>query len=643
MRIGDIAHENGGRQHKSNSKQAKATKSQQQYNTITMWGNQNPPAHNTTTTDTDNNSLFGDAYSIQSKRSMVSNHHRQSHDLEVDYDQSPTTLYRAIEQKDWDTALNVLSPDQAKTWVSRRDATTGKTRWRLLPLHAVCIFRAPLSLMEALIEAYETSPQLPDDQGMLPVHLACRNGASKGVVLTLLAAYPKSIFVKDRKGRSLFDLVRNSSSTNKDSVLKALGRFEQEMNVKHAVAAESVKTTNNNNIVDYDNRTVLFRCILKKDWKAANKRMQTHPEEASIWIATKGFHGNLKFLPIHKACVLQPPIDLIQSLLQANASSAYDTDQDGWLPIHCACFYNADDAIIQLLLQSNEKGVSHKDDDGRLPLHYACLKGASSTTVDLLLATNAKSSLVKDHEGRLAVHHACSKGAPEAIIDNLLKAAPKSAQSKDDQGRLALHHACRKNATERVVRTLLKVYARAASIKDDQDKLPLHYICQHGGTVNMAQLLIQAYPEGINAKNSFGNTPLDDAKEAVDAGNLKMDAVVQVLVEAKQTVRDTAVQESKADKSTIRTLESRISVLESTLKQISFLGKDLKSAVRKKKNVTEIIDRFADDLIQMNGSKIKPTKQQPQQRSTSTSKGRSTTPSRGLFGRSSNNANRQKA
>jgi ankyrin repeat protein len=604
--------------------------------------------------------------------------------MEVDYDRNPTKLYGYIENKQWDSALRRLHqyPDEAKTWVSRREAN-GKTRWRLLPLHAVCIFRAPLSFMEALIQAYEEAPQLPDDQGMLPVHLACRNGASKGVVLTLLAAFPHSIRFKDRKGRTLYDLVANSSSTNKESVLKALTRFEQElaqaksMAAAAAAAANHNATTSNHNFeppsssmiiksdhnnndnysggslsnnnrreVDYDNRTMLFRYILKKDWKAATARVHSHPDEAATWIATKGFHGNLRFLPIHKACVLQPPKNLIQQLLHAHPDGASDKDQDGWLPIHCACFYNADDAIVELLLQHYPNGSHCKDDDGRLPLHYACLKGASDGTVDCLLQSNAKAALHKDNEGRLPIHHACSKGAPESVIDSLLKAAPKGAQSKDDQGRLALHHACRKSASERVIRTLLKVYSRASSIKDDQEKLPLHYCCQHGGSLTVIMNLVQAYPESLNVKNSFGNTALDEARDAVDNGNTKMESVVKYLIKARQELVETTIENAKNDKATILAMEQRIQSLEGTLGKISSLGKSLKAAIHKKKaSPQEILDRLADDLIQVNGAgggtggKARGGGISSSSKAVGNPKDRSTTPSRGIFGRSNNNNN----
>ena len=87
---------------------------------------------------------------------------------ECDYDRTPTQLYKLIEHKKWDAAIVRAQscPEEAATWVCRRDGKKGgageQIRWRLLPLHATCVFRSPLSLIEALIEAYPDGTQMKD-------------------------------------------------------------------------------------------------------------------------------------------------------------------------------------------------------------------------------------------------------------------------------------------------------------------------------------------------------------------------------------------------------------------------------------------------------------------------------------------------
>lgn len=221
---------------------------------------------------------------------------------------------------------------------------------------------------------------------MLPVHLACRNGASKGVVTTLLRAFPNSLEVEDRKGRLPLTFVEQSSSQNKEAVLLAIKTFQRDVdrgasggiNTGANSTGGSVSLNSNGPNsnppgvaeVDYEHRTILFRLILKKDWNAVIQRAAKHPDEAATWIVTKGFNGNLRFLPIHKACVLAPPETAIDSLLDAFPDGARCRDQDGWLPLHCACFYGATENTVRALLAANSMGAQSKDDEGRLPLHY---------------------------------------------------------------------------------------------------------------------------------------------------------------------------------------------------------------------------------------------------------------------------------
>ncbi|KAL3940673.1 MAG: hypothetical protein SGBAC_004838 [Bacillariaceae sp.] len=557
------------------------------------------------------NSGVGDAYSVgPSSLSENGQAPFDGDETEMDYDTGASELYRAIEARDWDTALARLekNPKEAKAWVSRKEYNSDRIRWRLLPLHATCIFRSPLALIESLVDIYPKATERTDDQGMMPIHLACRNGASKGVVLTLLTAFPSSVNAKDRKGRTPLDLIESSNSQNVGVVGEAIREFIMDQGSKIAPlpgdkpssrsVAQTMVVQETNNEVDYDNRTILFRLLMKKDWEAATARAEAFPEEAATWIATKGFNGALRFLPLHKACVLQPPDGVIEALIAAYPNGSKSQDQDGWLPIHCACFYGAKPAIIKVLLDANPRGSQLKDDEGRLPLHYACLKGASQKVVDLLLETFTKGAMSKDDEGRLPIHHACSKGAPEGVIDALLKTSPKGAQTKDGQGRLALHHACRKSSSERVVRTLLRVYPRAAQIKDDQDKLPVHYACQHGVNPNVVNILLSTYPESINVKNGFGYTPLAEAR-AVD--NVKMEPIIHVLEKfkvgqdkIKNETGENAIIEAKLD-----ALTRRVMHLEKLVGNAMDMGVEIKGCVNNAKDPYLLIDRMADRLANL--------------------------------------------
>lgn len=145
--------------------------------------------------------------------------------FECDYDTNPTELYLSVQRKDWDGAVerSATCPHEASTWVSRKEAD-GKLRWRLLPLHAAIIFRAPERTVSALLFAYAQGAACKDDQGMLPLHLAFRNGCDEGVVHLLLMAYPQSVDVQDRKGRTPMVLAQQSTHQNRELYIRALER-----------------------------------------------------------------------------------------------------------------------------------------------------------------------------------------------------------------------------------------------------------------------------------------------------------------------------------------------------------------------------------------------------------------------------------
>jgi len=226
----------------------------------------------------------------------------------------------------------------------------------------------------------------------------------------------------------------------------------------------------------------------------------------------------------------------------------------------------------------------------------------------------------------LPVHHACGKGAPEGVVEALLKASPKGAQSKDDQGRLALHHACRKNASERVIRTLLRVYPRASQIKDDQDKLPIHYACQHAASAHVISLLLATYPESVHVQNGFGHTPLGEAKTAA-ANNPKMEPVLKMLEKTKreQDKLKAASGETAEVTAKLTLLEDKIAHLDKALSKVAHMGKEIRhELVKKHKDPREVLEKFADRLIELGGDDKKEK---------TPLKVRNATPIKSLFGR----------
>jgi hypothetical protein len=63
---------------------------------------------------------------------------------------------------------------QAVMWVVRKELN-GRLKWRILPLHAAIIFRAPHQVIDVIVQCHPIAARQKDDQGMIPLHLAMKN------------------------------------------------------------------------------------------------------------------------------------------------------------------------------------------------------------------------------------------------------------------------------------------------------------------------------------------------------------------------------------------------------------------------------------------------------------------------------------
>ena len=139
---------------------------------------------------------------------------------EADYDKNPTKLFVLVNKKRWDEALTHLKnkPSESSVWIYKTHTDTNNIRWRLLPLHAALVFKAPDPLIQALIQANPSGAGEPDDRGLTPLHLAFRHSSSDLVLYLLLQAAPESITKRDPKGRVPIQLIETTSNKSYNSI-----------------------------------------------------------------------------------------------------------------------------------------------------------------------------------------------------------------------------------------------------------------------------------------------------------------------------------------------------------------------------------------------------------------------------------------
>lgn len=175
-------------------------------------------------------------------------------------------------------------------------------------------------------------------------------------------------------------------------------------------------------------RNKLNLLLFEEDWQSAIAEIECHPHETKIWSARPGFFDGdheSNVLPIHVACSVHAPIEVIKAIVEAHPEGV-QTIESAFkrLPIHVACQFAARADVIDYLVQQYGAGTMESDVLGRLPIHYACSNGASLDVVRVLLRANKASTFFADLNGWMPLHVAVHFGAETAVIKEILRASP---------------------------------------------------------------------------------------------------------------------------------------------------------------------------------------------------------------------------
>ena len=180
-----------------------------------------------------------------SKQAFIKKEEEQEEEEEekqviVNYAKEKPVLYDLIEKKQWDEVMDRLdsNPEEASYIIERyQTGFNGKLMWRMLPLHAVCYpiltngpdgkpvrcgIRGRIDVVEKMIEIHPAGLEVKDDQGQIPLHHACRNGANISIVKQMLEIYPRGASVVDFKGRTPLMLTEQTASLNKEVIFQHL-------------------------------------------------------------------------------------------------------------------------------------------------------------------------------------------------------------------------------------------------------------------------------------------------------------------------------------------------------------------------------------------------------------------------------------
>lgn len=94
-------------------------------------------------------------------------------------------LYRLIKEKKWNDIDLEECESETKEWIEEKNEDQS-SRWKSLLIHLVCELKPPAKVVTEFLRCYPKSVSVKNSAGDLPIHIACREGASNEVIEELL-------------------------------------------------------------------------------------------------------------------------------------------------------------------------------------------------------------------------------------------------------------------------------------------------------------------------------------------------------------------------------------------------------------------------------------------------------------------------
>jgi ankyrin repeat protein len=193
-------------------------------------------------------------------------------------------------------------------------------------------------------------------------------------------------------------------------------------------------------------RKPLSNLIGRRKWNSVQKRLQSKEAEPKDGDTDMMNVGNSQETILHVICRKNPPLSIIELILQIYPTTVSKLNRNQQYPLHVAAQCGASPEIIKCLSESFPDAVDHADEEGKTPLHLTCESYASTyraakspdgalvsmqdamiKTVDLL----NKPSVVnlEDEEGMTALEYAIDTNADLRIVKNIQRACERSWRS----------------------------------------------------------------------------------------------------------------------------------------------------------------------------------------------------------------------
>ena len=334
--------------------------------------------------------------------------------------------------------------------VFNRGASEQEARNYSLPLHYACAFKAPVSVVELLLNAYPLGTKESDKTGSLPLHLCIIYNASYEVVEKVLISNPQAVRARDGKQRlALHACCKFKASAQITTLIYRA--YPQAIN-------EEIETGTKKTPLYLAIRHGADADIVEMLLKAHAASDPSFSPSSSIQQVEKRNGETI----LHTALECSASRATVEMIIKHLPQSVFGLNDDQKLPIHYAAWHQTHHDVIQLLIDKFPEGLAMQDSRfENLPLHFAVQytrgKDADMRPVMCILTAYPAAVFVANKHGHWPIHLAARNQCPLALLDALLKICPHSLGQEDRSQLLPVDHALRFRASSEVISRLLGV------------------------------------------------------------------------------------------------------------------------------------------------------------------------------------------
>lgn len=340
------------------------------------------------------------------------------------------TLTRHIKRRDWDGA-------RLRTLTYPSDAHYRKGN-ALTPMHLVCLYRAPIDLIELLIDANPTALFAQDSEGWTPLHLVILYGGDEETVLLLIR----------RGGKTAASL----QSPFAGSPLHLACRHMASLAILEALVQANI-----------DMATAPNDCGTKPAEVVWTQFLRQH-KNFQVFGAIVDQDGNGNDITIDHPAV-KDLIDRIKILLAAakaegqESGTPYDTLRLHDLVSNLSCLGDIS-PFLDIAVRLYPEQVSITDNDGNYPLH-------------LVVCNPQRDSVSRQQQRHQQFNHKPMAFIPRDPIEVLVSSYPMAASFLDKNGDLPLHLAIKTGQRKwgKGLSSLVEAYSDALERRDRETRL----------------------------------------------------------------------------------------------------------------------------------------------------------------------------